>query len=123
MWQPISRRQHGLADYTYVPAVFAAPRLAGFAGDARPARLARAFSVAVLASALCTRAEWGAFKLVPFRAHLALDAASGVLAFAAPWALGFAGDRRARNTFLALGVIGVVAALLTRPEEMPRGRR
>ena len=45
----------------------------------------------------------------------------GVLA--APRLAGFAGDRRARNTFLALGVIGVVAALLTRPEEMPAGRR
>jgi len=123
MRPPIPRRQHGWADYTYVPAVLAAPRLASFAHDTTPARLAYAFSGVALLSAVSTRAEWGVMKLVPFRAHLVVDALAGVAALAVPWLFGFARDRRARNTFLAMGVVGLAAAALSRPEEMPAAPR
>ena len=118
-WQPISRRAHGWTDYSYVPGVLAAPRLAGFTGDATPARLTRAFAGAIALSSVFTRAEWGVVKVMPYTAHLALDAGVGAFALAAPWVFGFAGDRRARNTFLAMGVVGLLAGLLSRPEEMP----
>lgn len=118
MRQPISRRQHGVADYLYVPAVAAAPELAGFTSPTA-ARLARAFSASALVSALCTRAEWGVVKVVPYRTHLAVDAVTGLAALAAPWLFGFADDARARNTFLAMGVVALSAVALSRPEEMP----
>lgn len=118
-WQPISRREHGWTDYSYIPGVLAAPRLVGFADDSTPARLTRAFAGAIAVSSFFTRAEWGAVKVMPYTAHLALDAGVGALALAAPWLFGFADDRRARNTFLAMGVVGLLAGLLSRPEEMP----
>lgn len=34
---------------------------------------------------------------------------------ATPRLFGFADDRRARNTFLAVGVVGILAGLLSRP--------
>ena len=43
----------------------------------------------------------------------------GPLGFAAPWLLGFAGNARARNTFIAMGAFGLMAGLLSRPEELP----
>ena len=118
MRQPISRRQHGIADYSYVPTVMAAPKLAGFTNDTTPARLSRAFAAASLVNTLFTRAEWGVVKVMPYKAHLAVDAVTGVAALAAPWLFGFSNDRRARNTFLAMGATALAVTLLSRPEEM-----
>jgi hypothetical protein len=123
MYHPITRKQHGIADYTYVPTVMSAPTLARFADDTTPARLSRAFAATALVSTLMTRAEWGAVKILPFKAHLAIDAATGIAALAAPWLFGFAKDRRARNTFLTIGITELVVTLLTRPEEMPATRQ
>jgi hypothetical protein len=122
MRQLIGRKQHGVADYTYVPTVLAAPNLVHFASNTTPARLSRGFAAASLANALFTRAEWGAVKVLPYRAHLAIDAGTGVAALAAPWMFGFSNDRRARNTFLAMGVTALVVTLLSHPEEMRAGR-
>lgn len=109
----IPRPLHGVADYLYVPTVAAAPALFGFAHDKTPARLARIISGGVLASTLLTRAEWGVWKLVPYKAHLALDFAAGLGTMALPWLAGFARDRRARNTFLVIGAISVGAGLMS----------
>jgi hypothetical protein len=118
MFQPISRKQHGIADYSYVPSVMAAPNLARFTDDTTPARLSRAFAATSLVNTLFTRAEWGVVRALPYKAHLAIDAVSGVAAIAAPWMFGFANDRRARNTFLAMGLTTLAVTLMSRPEEM-----
>ncbi len=123
MQQPLSREQHGAVDWAYIPAVAAAPAAVGFDADSVPAQLARALSAGVLLSTLLTRAEWGVVRVIPFRVHLGLDAAVSALAVAAPWLFGFAEDARARNTFVAIGVAGLVVGALTRPEEMSSGAR
>jgi hypothetical protein len=109
----IPRPLHGVADYLYVPAVAAAPALFGFAHHQTPARLAQVISGGVLASTLLTRAEWGVWKLLPYKAHLTLDFGAGLGTMALPWLAGFARDRRARNTFLVFGAISVGASLLS----------
>lgn len=123
MQQPLSREQHGMVDWAYIPAVAALPSAAGFDADTQPARLAHLISGGVLASTMLTRAEWGVVPLIPFRAHLVMDAVVSAMAVAAPWLFGFARDTRARNAFVAIGVLGLVVGSLTRPEEMPRARR
>jgi hypothetical protein len=104
---------HGMADYAYVPTVAAAPALFGFAHHQTPARLCRIISAGVLASTLFTRAEWGVFKVMPYKAHIALDFVAGLGTMAMPWLAGFARDRRARNTFLVVGAVSVTAGLLS----------
>lgn len=121
MNRPISRQQHGLLDYGYVPLVAAAPNLLGFAVNKTPATLARAIAGGVLATTLMTRAEWGLVKVLPFKAHLAADVVVGALSLGAPWLFGFAKDTRARNAFLGIGVLGLMVDLLTQPTEMPTG--
>jgi hypothetical protein len=123
MYQPISRKRHGIADYSYIPSVIAAPNLARFADDTTPARLSRAFAATSLANTFFTRAEWGVVKVLPYKAHLTVDAISGVAALAAPWMFGFSRDRRARNAFLAMGLTTLAVTLLSRPEEMSTRRR
>jgi len=120
MNKPITRVQHGFTDYSYIPLVASAPRLVGFSHNKTATTLCYVLSSTILASSLMTRAEWGAFKVMPYKAHLVLDVVGGLAGLSAPWLFGFAKNRRARNTFLAAGVFGLLAGLLSKPEEMPQ---
>jgi len=120
MNQPISRVQHGFTDYSYIPLVAAAPHLLGFTDQKTATTLSYVLSSNVLASSLLTRAEWGVFKVMPYKAHLVLDVANGLAALSAPWLFGFAKNKKARTAFVVAGIFGVLAGLLSRPEEMPK---
>ena len=120
MNKPITRVQHGFTDYSYIPLVSSAPHLVGFTHNKTATTLCYVLSSSILASALVTRAEWGLFKVMPYKTHLVLDVVGGLTALTAPWLFGFAKDRKARNTFLAAGVFGLLAGLLSKPEEMPK---
>ncbi len=112
---------HGLiADYPYVALVGTAPETVGFTDEKTAATLCRVMSGGVLLSALLTRAEWGLVRAIPFKTHLVLDVASGILAVGAPYLFGFSGNKRARNVFLAMGAAGFAAGFFTQAREMPR---
>jgi hypothetical protein len=119
MDKPITRVQHGFTDYSYIPLVSSAPHLVGFTENKTATTLCYVLSSTILASSLVTRAEWGLFKIMPYKAHLVLDTVGGLTALTAPWLFGFAKNRKARNTFLAAGIFGLMAGLLSKPEEMP----
>ncbi|WP_181307098.1 hypothetical protein [Rufibacter sp. XAAS-G3-1] len=118
MWQPIDRPMHGVADVAYIPAVASAPETVGFTEEETATTLCRAIAGGTLVSALVTKAEWGAVQVMPYKAHLAIDFATSVFALAAPWMFGFSQNMKARNTFLAMGLVGLVVGALSRPEEM-----
>ncbi|QDA61180.1 SPW repeat domain-containing protein [Hymenobacter jejuensis] len=122
MNKPITRFQHGFADYAYAPLAAAAPRLFGFEKEKTATLLCQILGGGVLLNTLFTRAEWGAVKTIPFKVHLATDVIAGALTMAAPWLFGFAKNKPARNTFLALGGTSLVAGLITQPEEMPENQ-
>jgi hypothetical protein len=119
MPKPISRRAHAFTDYSYVPLVSAAPDLVGFTDEKVATTLCHVLSSTVLVSSLFTRAEWGPIRVIPYKAHLAIDTFGGLTALTAPWLFGFAKNRKARNTFLVMGVFGLIAGLLSQPDEMP----
>jgi hypothetical protein len=121
MDKPITRVQHGFTDYSYIPLVSSAPHLVGFTDNKTATTLCYVLSSTILASSLVTRAEWGLFKVMPYKAHLVLDTVGGLTALTAPWLFGFAKDKKARNTFIAAGLFGLMAGLLSKPEEMPEG--
>ncbi|MFB9862794.1 hypothetical protein EFA69_19510 [Rufibacter immobilis] len=118
MWQPIPRPLHGIADVAYIPAVASAPETVGFTEEETATTLCRAISGGTLVSALVTKAEWGAVQVMPYKAHLAIDFVTSAFSLAAPWLFGFAHNTKARNTFLTIGLTGLVVGLLSRPEEM-----
>jgi hypothetical protein len=118
MEQPISRQQHGLTDYSYIPAALLAPALFGFKDQKTAVKLSRAAGGLVLASSLFTRAEWGLFRTMSFKNHLLLDAANGLFMLSAPWLFGFAKHKKALAAFTALGLMGVMAGTLSKPQEM-----
>jgi hypothetical protein len=121
MNQPITRIQHGFTDYTYIPLVSSAPHLVGFTENKTATTLCYVLGSTILASSLVTRAEWGVFKVMPYKTHLVLDVVGGLAGLSAPWLFGFAKDKKARNTFIAAGLFGLMAGLLSKPEEMPKG--
>lgn len=57
MEKPITRKQHGFTDYSYVPFVVAAPSLVGFEDEPTAVQLTRGRSGNILATSLFTRAE------------------------------------------------------------------
>ena len=118
MNKPISRELHGIADYTYAAVFAVAPEFVGYADDETATKLSRIAGGEVLATSLLTRYELGLVKLIPFRAHLAADIASGLFLAGAPFLFGFADNRRARNFFVGMGLFSVAAGLLTEPREM-----
>ena len=119
MRKPISRQAHGLVDYAYASMLSTSPEWAGYQEERRALLLSRLLSAGALTYTLCTRAEWGLFRILPFRVHLAIDLPAAALTALAPWLLGFSHHRPARNTFLGIGLFGCAVTLLTRPEEQP----
>lgn len=109
----IKKEQHAITDYTYVPLVFAAPKLIGFSENNTAATVCRAMSLTVLGYSLLTNAKWGAVKLIPYKTHAVLDFGSGVVALAAPWLLAFSTNKKARNTLLLMGLTGLVVGALS----------
>lgn len=118
MNKPLSRQLHGLAEMTYIPAVCLAPKLGDFEEDTTATMLCRMISSMGAVSSTFTRAEWGIMRVVPFKAHLALDAVTGLLALGAPKLFGFSDNTRARNAFLLMGLTALVVSALTQPQEM-----
>ncbi|MCU1288466.1 MAG: hypothetical protein JWN60_695 [Acidobacteria bacterium] len=110
---------HGLlTDYPYVAFVSIAPETLGFTEEKRAKTLCRFVSSGILASSFLTRAEWGLIPAISYKTHLALDVANGLFAASAPWLFGFSRNKRARNTFLAMGIVGILAGTLSKSNEM-----
>jgi hypothetical protein len=122
MTKPISRQVHGILDYSAAPLVAAAPALIGFSQDKTPSVLSYVLGGGILALTACTRAEWGLVKSVPFKTHLTLDVVTALTSLSAPWLLGFSRNKKARNTFLAIGATLLATGLLSEREEMPKYR-
>lgn len=122
MKKPISKKQHGLIDYSYALVVPALPHLAGFEKDKKPALLCYGLGTGALTYSLLTKASWGLIPVIPFKKHLALDFSASCLAIVSPWLFGFSANRIARNTLIAVGVAGLAASLLTNPKNK-KGRR
>jgi hypothetical protein len=89
-----------------------APPVLGFA-DGGPAQwTAQMVGALTIIVSLLTDYPLGARRLVPFRIHLVLDVAMGVLLAASPWLFGFA--ERIWWPHMLVGIIYIVAPFLTR---------
>ena len=111
MQKPISPTMHGVIDYATVAATAALPRLMNF-----PKRATRACDV--LAGgygglSAVTDYPLAAKRAVPFKAHGAVEAVTGLALPMLPWVLGFSEHKAARNFFLGLTAITFVVAALT----------
>jgi hypothetical protein len=133
MQKPISPRVHGILDYMTAGFMFALPRVMGWSKTAT--RLMDASAAMATAYSLMTRYELGLVKVLPMKAHLALDAVSGAGMLGAA-AMMDDEDPEVRCTIAGIGAWEIAASLLTRttgpvkadeeqeqPEQMEQQRR
>jgi len=111
MRKPISPTVHGVLDYSTSVAVATLPRALGFPPAAR--RLFDSLAVGYTSLSAVTDYPLAVKRVVPFKAHGATEAAIGLALPAAPFLLGFADHRGARNLCFALTAITFVVAALT----------
>src|SRR5215218_3556199 len=112
MRKPISTKTHGLLDFLTAGAMLALPQLLPSNHAMKTALTA--LGVQKLTYGLMTRHEFGLFKLIPMRYHLALDAVSGATLAALPFLLE-EDDEATTAACLTLGIFDIAAAPLTQP--------
>jgi hypothetical protein len=113
----IPTKAHGVFDLVSGPALAAAPnllRLNGNRGSTLPPRLTGLLGTGL--SAL-TDYETGAVRVVPMKAHLVFDGASGAAVASTPWLTGAAKNGlRHWLPHAAFGLTEIAMALVTRTE-------
>lgn len=111
----VTKEIHAYLDYPVAFALFALPFLLGL-GTSNP--LALYISPAVGAAAFLltvfTDHHLGIIRVMPYRFHLAVDAAVGVLFLILPFALGFSGMDAVYYWLNGAAVVTVIA--LSKPE-------
>lgn len=115
----ISTRVHGLLDYSVGLLFVLVPWIFGFAQGGVETIIFVALGMGALLYSLVTNYEWGLFKIIPMRAHLALDCLSGVLLIASPWLFGFADQVYVPH--LLFGLFEIAVASMT--EKLPMWRK
>jgi hypothetical protein len=115
MRQPLGSRAHGIMDYVTGASLVAASRLPPLKGTFA-GTVAAATGSNVLGLSAVTDYEVGLLRLLPFKAHLALDALTGVGLLALPWIADQAENARDRIVPLAIGVLELGAVIATDPE-------
>ena len=115
----IPRRIHGILDYVVAIALILAPRIFGFDPDGVEGRIPVILGWLTLGYSLLTNYELGLLKVLPFRAHLAMDLIGGVFLAISPWAFGF--SDRVWGPHLVVGLLEIGAALMTRTTATDHG--
>jgi hypothetical protein len=81
---------HGILDYSAGLLLMALPNLGGFTEVGGPAAVVpRALGVAVILYSMLTSYDLAALRVLPLRAHLALDAIASLLLACSPFVFGF----------------------------------
>jgi hypothetical protein len=111
MQKPISPRVHGILDYMTAGLMFTLPRVMGWGRTAT--RLMDASAAAATVYSLMTRYELGLVKVLPMKAHLALDAVGGATLLGAA-AVMEDEDPDVRCTIAGIGAWEIAASLMTR---------
>jgi hypothetical protein len=119
MMKPISTRTHGIIDYAYGGALIVLPFLMRW--DRPATRLSLGAGLATLGVSLVTNYECGLVRLLPMRAHLAMDAAETSMLMGAPRVLGSV-DNGAGWVLATLGALGAAIGAMTQTQS-PYERR
>jgi len=120
--QIIPPNVHAAIDYAAAPALVAAPKLLRLEPDSAAARAPRLAGGLLGLLTPVTDTPLAARRWIPMRAHLAVDALTGVAVAAVPWVTGQ--RRRGVRYWLPHALVGaneIGMALMTRREQ-PRRR-
>lgn len=93
--------------------LIASPWLFGFNRGGAETWVFVILGVGALVYSLMTRYELGALKVIPFKVHLMLDIASGILLAASPWLFSF--SELVYLPHLIFGIVEILSPLMTKP--------
>ena len=108
----IPKNYHVIADIAYIPMVWMAPKLFHFEDEKTVAAICKISAAADYGYTLFTDAPWGAHKIIPYNIHALIDVAHGAAALTTAVILPVK-NKRARNTLLAMGIVGLVVGALS----------
>ena len=117
----ISPRIHGYFDFLTVFIFLLAPTLLGL--GQLSAMLAYSLAVVHLIVTLASDFPFGIIKLIPFTVHGWIERMVGPLLIAIPFILNFSDEEAARNFYIAMGIIIIVAGMLTDYQAEVRDRK
>ena len=117
MRKPIPTTVHGVLDYMTAGLLFALPRVLGWGKC--PTRVFDVAASGAVAYSLFTKYELGAVKVLPMKAHLAMDAMSGAALIGAA-ALMDEEDTDVRATMAGMGAFEIAAALMSQSTTRPK---
>jgi hypothetical protein len=103
---------HAVLDYGLAILFLIAPALFGFESAAARS-LAHAIGATYIVASLVTRYPLGLLKLLPFPAHGVLETLAALGWLVLPYLAGFAGDRAARNFFVATAIALLAVVSIT----------
>ncbi|WP_420392513.1 SPW repeat domain-containing protein [Acuticoccus sp.] len=112
----INTRIHGIIDYLTGALLIVAPYLFGFATGGIEQWLPQLIGGSIIVMSLLTRYELSVAKVVPLKAHLAVDLLTGILLAASPWLFNFADRIWWPHLLVGLAEVAVVAMTKRRPE-------
>ena len=117
----VTKNMHAFIDYPVALMLLGAPFILGL-GEANPAArwLSVATGVAALALTIFTNHRTGLIRVLPYAAHVAVDALVGLTFLAAPFALGFEGIDAAYYWLNGAAVMTVVSLSKPSPKQTPR---
>ncbi|MDR4516503.1 MAG: hypothetical protein MRK00_03825 [Nitrosomonas sp.] len=107
----ISARNHGYLDFLTVGIFLLVPTLLDLSQT--PALLAYVLAGVHLVVTLASDFSLGMFKMLAFTLHGWIERIVGPTLVAIPFILGFSDEPMARNFYMAMGAIIIVAGLLT----------
>ena len=119
----LSPRLHGIVDYLAAASLLTLPFILGL-GETQPIAkwLAVGTGAAVIVVSLLTDYRYGAIRVLPFRGHLAIDAAAASVFAIAPSLFGFTGPDAWYYWLNAIAVFAVVGVSATdeKPQALAR---
>lgn len=109
----IDRKTHGYLDYIVGVLLVAAPWLLGFNNDGPAMWVPVILGAGTILYSLFTDYEMGAFRAIPFGAHLTIDVVSGLFLASSPWLFGFADEVYLPH--LVVGILELGVVFMTQP--------
>ena len=105
----ISVRTHAIIDYVVGVLLVLAPFILGFANGGAAMWVPILLGLSVIVYSLLTRYQLAVAQVIPFKVHLGLDAAGGLLLLVSPWLFGFADLIWWPHVVVGLAELAVVA--------------
>jgi hypothetical protein len=115
----ISTKAHGVMDYAMALLLMASPWIFNFSDHRVATTIPILLGVATICYSLITNYELSIAKALSMRAHLLLDALSGVVLAASPWLAGF--SDYVYLPHLILGLTEVAIVVITDPVPYQHG--